>query len=235
MDAFFACVPLERKQRVHFHHFMQEIHARLAVMKGQADPLSRVAREISRHVRLLCLDEFHITDIADAMLMRGLLQGLFDQGVAVVVTSNAAPDNLYRNGLQRGQFLPAIALIKECMAVVHINGGEDYRLRTLEHAGVYHAPLDDKAGQALENIFRELTGGEFDENVSLQLAGRSLLALRQARGVAWFDFGELCAGPRSKADYIELAKQFPHRVAVWRAAVRPALARAGAALPVAGG
>lgn len=208
MDAFFACVPLERKQRVHFHHFMQEIHARLAVMKGQTDPLSRVAREISRHVRLLCLDEFHITDIADAMLMRGLLQGLFDHGVAVVVTSNAEPDNLYRNGLQRAQFLPAIALIKACMEVVHLNGGEDYRLRTLEQAGVYHAPLDEKTARALENIFRELTGGECAENTCLQVAGRAIRVRYQAKGVAWFDFEELCAGPRSKDDYIELAKQF---------------------------
>jgi cell division protein ZapE len=208
MDAFFACVPLAHKRRVHFHHFMQDVHARLAAMKGQADPLSRVAREMSHHVRLLCLDEFHITDIADAMLMRGLLQGLFDQGVVVVVTSNAEPDKLYRNGLQRGQFLPAIALIMKHMEVVHLNGGEDYRLRGLEQAGVYHAPLDEKTDRAMENIFHKLTGGEYDENVSLQVSGRAIRVRRQAEGVAWFDFGELCAGPRSKADYIELAKHF---------------------------
>lgn len=207
MDAFFACVPLEHKQRVHFHHFMQEIHARLAALRGQANPLTRVAREISSHVRLLCLDEFHITDITDAMLMRGLLQGLFDQGVAVVATANAEPDALYRNGLQRAQFLPTIALIKERMEVVHLDGASDYRLCMLKHAGVYHAPLDEKAGQALENVFRELAGGG-DESVELEVEGRAIVARRHATGVAWFDFSELCAGPRSKADYIELARRF---------------------------
>lgn len=208
MDAFLACVPLEGKQRVHFHHFMQEIHARLAALKGQPDPLSRVAREIARHVRLLCLDEFHITDITDAMLMRGLLQGLLDQGVAMVMTSNAEPDALYRNGLQRGQFLPGIALIKARMEVVRLDGGGDYRLRTLEQAGVYHAPLDEKAGQALEEIFRGLAGERAGQSVGLQVEGRSIKSLHQAAGVAWFDFSELCAGPRSKADYIELARRF---------------------------
>lgn len=208
MDAFFSCVPLKHKRRMHFHHFMQEIHTRLAAMKGQADPLARMAREFSQHVRLLCLDEFHITDITDAMLMRGLLQGLLDHGVAVVVTSNAEPDALYRNGLQRGQFLPTIALIKVRMEVVHLDGGGDYRLRTLEQAGVYHAPLGEKAGQALENIFRELAAGGGEENVSLQVEGRLIVARCRASGVAWFDFSELCAGPRSKADYIVLARRF---------------------------
>lgn len=208
MDAFFACVPLECKQRVHFHHFMQEIHARLAALKGQTDPLSRVAREIARHVRLLCLDEFHITDITDAMLMRGLLQGLLDQGVAMVVTSNAEPDALYRNGLQRGQFLPTIALIKARMEVLQLDGGADYRLRALEQAGVYHAPLDEKAGQALEEIFRGLAGDRTGDSASLQVEGRNITVLRRAMGVVWFDFSELCAGPRSKADYIELARRF---------------------------
>jgi len=208
MDAFFACVPLEQKQRVHFHHFMQEIHARLARLKGQADPLARVAREISRHVRLLCLDEFHITDITDAMLMRGLLQGLFEHGVAVVVTSNTEPDDLYRNGLQRGQFLPTISLIKERMEVVRLDGGRDYRLSALEQAGVYHTPLNEVAEQALETIFREQAGSEGEKDARLQVDGRMIVARQQGLGVAWFDFGELCAGPRSKVDYIELAGRF---------------------------
>lgn len=208
MDAFFACVPVERKRRVHFHHFMREIHTRLAAFKGKADPLSRVAREISRHVRLLCLDEFHIADITDAMLMRGLLQGLLDHGVAMVVTSNAEPDALYRNGLQRGQFLPTIALIRERMEVVHLDGGADYRLRMLEQTGVYHVPLGDKGSQPLEGIFRGQAADGWDEGVSLLIEGRSILARRRAQGVAWFDFSELCASPRGKADYIELARLF---------------------------
>jgi cell division protein ZapE len=208
MDAFFACAPLEHKKRLHFHHFMQDIHARLATLKGQTDPLAQVARDISRHVRLLCLDEFHITDIADAMLMRGLLQGLFDQGVTAVVTSNAEPDALYRNGLQRGQFLPSIALIKERMAVVHLDRGEDYRLRAIEQAGIYHAPHDVDAEQALEAIFNKLAGAGGEKNASLEIEGRSIVVRCQSAGVAWFDFGELCAAPRSKADYIELARRF---------------------------
>ena len=208
MNAFFDCMPMEHKQRVHFHHFMQEIHGRLAASKGHADPLSQVARDIAQHVRLLCLDEFHITDIADAMLMRGLLQGLFDRGVAVVVTSNDEPDALYRNGLQRERFLPTIDLIRERMAVLHFAGDKDYRLGAPAQAGVYHAPLDTRAEQALEGIFRELAGGEGENNVSLHVEGRVIAVRRQAAGVAWFDFGELCVGPRSKVDYIELARRF---------------------------
>jgi cell division protein ZapE len=142
------------------------------------------------------------------MLMRGLLQGLLDHGVAMVVTSNAEPDALYRNGLQRGQFLPTIALIRERMEVVHLDGGADYRLRALEQAGVYHAPLGEKSSQVLEGIFRGLAADGWDEGVSLRIEGRTLLARRRARGVAWFDFSELCAGPRGKADYIELARLF---------------------------
>ncbi len=208
MDAFFACVPLKHKQRVHFHPFMQEIHGRLAAMKGQANPLEKVAREIARHVRLLCLDEFHITDITDAMLIRGLLQGLFEQGVAVVVTANAAPDELYRNGLQRGQFLPTIALIKASMALVEFDGDRDYRLDALEKAGVYHSPLDMHSAAALEAIFRELADDEGEQNTALAIESRAIAARRQAPGIAWFEFGELCLGPRGQADYIALAGLF---------------------------
>jgi len=208
LNAFFDCMPMAHKQRVHFHHFMQEIHGRLAARKGLADPLAQVARDIAQHVRLLCLDEFHITDIADAMLMHGLLRGLFERGVAVVVTSNVEPDALYRNGLQRERFLPTIALIRAHMEVLHFAGDKDYRLGALEHAGVYHAPLDTRAEQALKEIFQELAGGEGENNGSLHVEGRAIAVRRQAEGVAWFDFGELCRGPRSKADYIELASRF---------------------------
>lgn len=208
MDAFFACLPIQHKQRSHYHHFMQEVHGRLAGLKGQADPLDRIAREIARHVRLLCLDEFQVTDITDAMLMRGLLQGLFDQGVALVVTSNAAPDDLYRNGLQRGQFLPTIALIKARMAQVHFAGGRDFRLDALEKAGVYHAPLDADTERALEAVFRAQAGDEGERDVELEIEQRPVPARAVAGGVAWFDFDPLCRGPRSKADYIALAGRF---------------------------
>lgn len=208
MDAFFSCIPIEHKKRIHFHRFMQEIHGRLAALKGQADPMPLVAGELARHVRLLCLDEFHITDITHAMLMKGLLQGLFEHGVAVVTTSNSAPDELYRNGLQRGQFLPAIALIQERLDVVHLDGGVDYRLRTLEQAGLYHAPLDAAAEAALTDVFEVLARHTGNAASELRVEGRDIPVRRMASGVAWFDFAALCAGPRGKADYIELARRF---------------------------
>ncbi|MFA5171131.1 MAG: cell division protein ZapE [Sulfuriferula sp.] len=208
MDAFFSCVPLKHKRRMHFHHFMHEIHDRLAIMKGQTDPLARLALEFSRKVRLLCLDEFHINDIADAMLMRGLLQGLLDHGVAVVVTSNAEPDALYRNGLQRSQFVPCIDLIKAQMTVLQLDGGADYRRNALELAGVYHSPLNATAEQALEAIFQAQAGNMGKRDVSLQVDGRTMVARYQSDGVVGFTFAELCGGPRSKADYIELAARF---------------------------
>jgi cell division protein ZapE len=208
MDAFFACVPLKQKQRMHFHHFMHETHSRLAAMKGQADPLARLALEFSRMVRLLCLDEFHINDIADAMLMRGLLQGLLNHGVAVVVTSNAEPDALYRNGLQRSQFVPCIDLIKAQMSVLHLDGGKDYRRNALELAGVYHTPLNATTDRALEAIFQAQGGNAGERDVSLQIGGRNMAARYQGDGVVGVTFAELCGGPRSKADYIELAARF---------------------------
>ncbi|PWB55357.1 MAG: cell division protein ZapE [Nitrosomonadales bacterium] len=208
MDAFFDCIPLEHKRRLHYHRFMQEIHARLAVLKGQRDPLSSVARELARHVRLLCLDEFHISDITDAMLMRGLLQGLCGHGVALVMTSNSAPDDLYRNGLQRARFLPAIALIKERLEVIHLDGGEDYRLLALEQAGLYHVPCDGQSEQALSGIFHELARGVDECPGSMQISGRKVQVRCEGAGVAWFDFHELCNTPRSKADYIELAGRY---------------------------
>lgn len=208
MDAFFACLPIQHKRRIHYHHFMQEVHGRLAGLKGQADPLDRIACEIARHVRLLCLDEFQVTDITDAMLMRGLLQGLFDQGVALVVTSNAEPDALYRNGLQRGRFLPTIALIKERMNVLHFEGGRDFRLDALEQAGVYHAPHDASAARALDAVFRVQAGGDGERGVELEIEQRMVPARAVADGVVWFDFDALCRGPRSKADYIALAGRF---------------------------
>ncbi len=208
MDAFFNCIPLEHKRRVHFHHFMQDVHARLALLKGQRDPLASVAREFARHVRLLCLDEFHISDIADAMLMRGLLEGLCDHGVALVMTSNSAPDNLYRNGLQRVRFLPTIALIKSRLEVLHLDGGEDYRQHALEQAGLYHAPCDGQSEQALSGIFHELAPGVEACACRLQISGREMHARCEGAGVAWFDFQELCDAPRSKADYIELARRY---------------------------
>ena len=208
MDAFFDSVPIERKSRVHFHRFMQDIHHRLRDLQGEENPLQHIASDIAEEFRLLCLDEFHVTDIGDAMLMRNLLQGLFDQGLVLVTTSNQIPDELYRDGLQRAQFLPAIDLIKQHLEVVQVDGGADYRLRVLEKGGVFHFPADARADAAMANTFEAIAGGRGERDVELEIEGRASRALRTGPGVAWFRFEELCGGPRGQADYIELARRY---------------------------
>jgi cell division protein ZapE len=155
---------------------------------------------------LLCLDEFHVTDITDAMLMRRLLEGLFEQGVVLVTTSNQHPDQLYKDGLQRSQFLPAIELIKRNLEIVNVDGGTDYRLRELERAGVYH--IGANADMRLDQAFMKIARHESADMSALEIEGRVISARRHARGVAWFDFSDLCDGPRGKADYIELARRY---------------------------
>ena len=205
MDSFFAYIPDVSKKRVHFHRFMQEIHQALHRHQGQAEPMALVARDIAAAVQLLCLDEFHVTDITDAMLMRRLLEGLMAEGVVLLTTSNFAPDELYRHGLQRNQFLPAIDLILARMIVVNVDGGTDYRLRELEKAGTYHTGSD--ADRHLDQGFSHIASGA-DDNVPLEIEDRLIRVRRQAPGIAWFDFAELCAGPRGKPDYIELARRY---------------------------
>jgi cell division protein ZapE len=200
MDSFFNCAPTARRRRIHFHRFMQEIHRNMHALQGQAEPLQSVAVDIAQQVQLLCLDEFHIADITDAMLMRRLFEGLFEQGVVVVTTSNFAPDELYLHGLQRNQFLPAIGLIKRNLEVVNMDGGTDYRLRELEKAGVYH--IEQDADALLEQAFMNIARHESEAADSLEIEGRMIRVRQRARVVAWFDFAELCDGPRAKADYI---------------------------------
>ena len=206
MDSFFACVPTAGKRRVHFHRFMQQIHAGLRRLQGEEDPLSAVARDIARRSRLLCLDEFHIADITDAMLMRRLLEGLIEQGVALVTTSNFHPESLYAHGLQRNQFLPAIELIKDRLEIINVDDGTDYRLRQLERAGVYH--VEREANRALQAAFRHIANDAESRSGTLEIEGRMIPVRRYASGVAWFDFEALCGGPRGPADYIELARRY---------------------------
>ncbi len=161
MDSFYACAAVGRKQRIHFHRFMQQVHRALHEKQGQADPLAAIARDLAKDARLLCLDEFHITDITDAMVMKRLLEALFEQGVVLVTTSNFEPDALYLHGLQRNQFLPAIDLIRQNLEVVNIDAGIDYRLRELERAGVYHT--EENADAALEEAFAHIASEEPDE------------------------------------------------------------------------
>jgi cell division protein ZapE len=213
MDNFFSIAPLQRKTRAHFHRFMQDIHQQLAALQGQSDPLATIAKRIARDARLLCLDEFLVTDIADAMLMRRLVEGLLAEGVVVVTTSNSEPDALYLNGLQRGQFLPAIALLKQHLEVVNVDGGQDYRLRALEKLGVYHCPLAEATERRMTEEFLAIARHEGDVGTTVDVDGRSLAARKVASGVAWFEFAELCQKPRGQVDFIEISRRF-HTVLV---------------------
>lgn len=206
MDLFFDAVGLRSKKRIHFHRMMSDVHRRLAKLKGHRDPLDRVAAAISREARVLCFDEFYVSDIADAMILGRLLEGLFKRGVTLVTTSNQPPDDLYSGGLQRERFLPAIDLLKRHTQVVALDGGEDYRLRLLQRAGTYLAPPGPGTEQRLREFFDAVAPGKVVEARRVEINGRMLTTLRAAKGVAWFDFEELCEGPRSQDDYIEIAR-----------------------------
>ncbi len=207
MDCFYAAVPYQRKRRVHFHAFMREVHERLRDCKSEADPLARVAEQVAKETRLLCFDEFHVSDIADAMILGRLMQALFDAGVIFCITSNYAPDDLYPNGLQRQLFLPAIALLKERLDVIKVDAGIDYRLRTLEQAETFLSPSDAESDRKMTETFRQLAGGEGHMR-SIKLLDREVQPLRRAPGVIWFDFATLCGGFRSQNDYLDLAQRF---------------------------
>jgi len=202
MDAFYLCVPLVRKRRVHFHHFMREIHRELDELKGTEDPISEVAARTARRYRLVCFDEFHVSDIADAMILGRYLEKVMDLGVEFVMTSNYHPDQLYPNGLQRERFLPAIELLRTRLDVVQVDSGTDYRRLKMERVQVYH--LEDAP---LAQIFNELKDVE-EEKQPLDVEGRTIAYRKRAGGVVWFDFQALCGGPRSYADYVDLTKRF---------------------------
>lgn len=206
MDAFYDAVPYRRKRRVHFHAFMQEVHEGLKQHKGESDPLLRIAADIAHKVRLLCFDEFHVSDIADAMILGRLFTGLFDNGVVVVTTSNYAPDDLYPNGLQRHLFLPTIALLKQHLDVVEVDTGIDYRLRTLERIDVFLVPADAAAEARMSRDFRNIAGEEGKAG-TITVLERKIPLRRRAPGIVWFDFAALCGGNRSQNDYLELARQ----------------------------
>jgi cell division protein ZapE len=207
MDSFYRVVPLTRKTRLHFHEFMREVHRELEELKGQADPLDELARRIAKRYRLICFDEFHVSDIADAMILYRLLDRLFLNGVQFVMTSNYDPDTLYPDGLHRDRLLPAIELIKSKLDVINVDAGVDYRQRTLSQVEVYHTPLGAAADKALRDAYARLAAVP-DESPLLRIEKRELKALRRADGVVWFDFATLCGGPRSQNDYLELASRF---------------------------
>lgn len=210
MDNFYESLPFEQKMRVHFHRFMRRVHRDLTKYNGVKNPLEKVAAGIAKDARVICFDEFFVSDITDAMILGGLMELLFAQGVTLIATSNIVPDKLYTNGLQRQRFLPAIALVKQHCEVVNVDSGTDYRLRALEQAELYHSPLDEQAEVSLHSTFDSLVPArdEVRENVALEVEGRDIPCRYVGEDVAWFDFMALCDGPRSQNDYIELAREF---------------------------
>jgi len=207
MDSFYSVVPLVRKTRVHFHEFMRDVHRQLDELKGVADPLDYVARNIAKKYRLICFDEFHVSDIADAMILYNLLSALFSNGVSFVMTSNYDPDLLYPDGLHRDRMLPTIALLKEKLDVLNVDAGVDYRKRALEQVDSYYTPLSAAADAALRSAYAKIAECA-DEDPHVRIEGREIRCLRRAGSIIWFDFATLCGGPRSQNDYLEIASRF---------------------------
>ncbi len=208
IDLFYAGLPIAEKRRTHFHRFMRDVHERLRAHAGERDPLAVIAREWRAQLRVLVLDEFFVSDIGDAMLLGRLLERLFDEGVALVTSSNAEPSELYKDGLQRARFLPAIALIERHCEVVHLLSDHDYRLRALVRSPVYRAPLDEGSDIWLDERWHALGGDDDHRDAGIVVEGRRIGVRARTRGMAWFDFAALCEGPRGSADYIEIATEF---------------------------
>lgn len=208
MDTFYESLPFARKRRTHFHRFMQGVHADLRLLDGTKNPLTAIARKYADETRIICFDEFFVSDITDAMILGSLFEQMFANGVSLVATSNIIPDGLYKDGLQRARFLPAIALLNRHTEVVNVDGGIDYRLRVLEQAELYHYPLDENADRSLNASFESLAPDleEAVENELVDINGRGIPTRRTCEDVVWFDFKAICEGPRSQNDYIEVAK-----------------------------
>ena len=224
MDVFYHCLPFENKQRTHFHRFMRDIHRRLTLNKGVKNPLLVVAQELANESKVICFDEFFVTDITDAMILAQLLDRLFDLGVVLIATSNIEPKGLYENGLQRQRFLPAIKLLERHTDIVNVDGGVDYRLRTLSQAQLYYWPLGEQTDRSLAEGFAVLSP-KLNSNLSSQLAplssavasseqdvininGRNFSYIKKANGIIWLTFDQLCVQPRSQNDYLELSYEF---------------------------
>ncbi|GGQ08899.1 cell division protein ZapE [Shewanella litoralis] len=205
MDTFYDALPGERKLRAHFHRFMHQIHHDLDGLKGVQDPLVSIAKKMAGQYQVICFDEFFVSDITDAMLLGTLFQELFKQGVALVATSNIIPDELYKNGLQRARFLPAIALINQHCEILNVDSGIDYRLRTLEQAEIYHCPLDEQADINLLHYFAQLAPESEVQTAAIDIDGRAITIRQQSQGVLLINFRDLCDGPRSQRDYMEIA------------------------------
>ena len=210
MDLFFECIPFPGKQRIHFHRFMFSVHNQLQALQGQKNPLDLIASRIAKRIRILCVDEFFVLDIGDAMLLSGLLESLFNRGIVFIATSNIHPDSLYKDGLQRDSFLPAIQLIKRFTDVIELSGDTDYRLRSLTNATLYLFPHNEKTEKQLFTSFSELVPNPADiqSNKTIEIQGRAVSTRYNIEDVIWFDFTVLCSSPRGSADYVELARTF---------------------------
>ncbi len=208
MDLFYECLPPDRRLRMHFHRFMRRVHGDLTELTGQSNPLQTVAERIVAETDVICFDEFFVSDIGDAMILGELFEHLFAGGITLVATSNVEPDRLYENGLQRRRFLPAIEALKAHTRVHCLDSETDYRLRVLERAEIYHVPLDAAAERSLSSSFHALAPDTPEQDVVLNIENRDIKARMVAEDVAWFEFAELCEGPRSQNDYIELSRIF---------------------------
>lgn len=210
MDIFFDALPFTEKMRTHFHRFMKRVHEDLTELKGHKNPLTLIAERIAKEARVICFDEFFVSDIGDAMILGTLFEEIFKRGVSLVATSNIIPDGLYKDGLQRARFLPAIALLKEHTEVINVDSGVDYRLRILEKADLYYYPNNANANEHLTKTFEGLAAQleEIKENIDLTIENRIIHAKKTCSTAVWFDFREICDGPRSQNDYIDIAKLY---------------------------
>ncbi|MUK90941.1 cell division protein ZapE [Aliivibrio fischeri] len=208
VDTFYDALPTERKMRIHFHRFMQRVHDELGELKQQSDPLLIVADKFKQETDIICFDEFFVSDITDAMILATLLEALFARGITLVATSNILPQDLYRNGLQRARFLPAISLIEKHCDIINVDSGVDYRLRTLEQAEIYHYPLDSDAETNMKGYFLQLVSGGDYESTQIEINHRLIEVKAEGEGVVHFDFSSLCESARSQHDYIELSRLY---------------------------
>jgi cell division protein ZapE len=208
VDTFYESLPFENKTRVHFHRFMHRVHQELKALSGQSDPLKIIAKKFSEETQIICFDEFFVSDITDAMILGTLFEELFSHNVTLVATSNIIPDELYRNGLQRERFLPAINLINEHTEIVNVDSGVDYRLRTLEQAEIYHHPLDKQANENLGHYFKQLSVEPGKAGQSIDINNRALDTILVSEGVVYFDFSVLCESARSQGDYMEISQLY---------------------------
>ena len=209
MDAFYECVPYRRKRRIHFHNFMAEVHHELKALAVEKDPLIALAGNIAESTRLLCFDEFHVSDIADAMILGRLMEALLERGVVLITTSNYPPDDLYPNGLQRQNFLPAIALLKRELRIIHVDGGNDYRLRQKIRLPLFMVPANAESESNMNSMFERLSAGAQKDQQHIEVQGRLIAVKKLSPTVVWFDFNAICGGPRAQADYLEIAHRFP--------------------------